>query len=180
MKKYFMIIMLVFTSMNLWSQNDFKWNIIMESSKSEAQLYEDVKNFINGTWQTAGKTIIQDDKTKGFILAKGNVQLSVGAHIAPRMYNFEYDVKFYVKDKKYRIAIDNVFCNSAQITAQRTAEVPRPAVADTYPEKNGKKLTGMNKKNYNDLMSRLKVEIQATADSFLKYMTSGTDIDTNW
>lgn len=181
MRKYF-IIMLVFTSVNLWAQKDFKWDIITESSKTQTQLYVDVKNFINGVWQAAGKNIVQEDEAKGFIFAKGNVQLSVGSRLAPRMYNFEYDVKFYVKDKKYRIIIDNVFCNSAQMTATsyNTVEVPRPAVADVYPESKGKKLTGMNKKNYEDMVYRLKSEIQTTADSYLKYMSSGVEIDTDW
>jgi len=181
MRKYFIAIVLAITNVNLWAQKDFKWDIITESSKTQAQLYADVKNFINRAWEAAGKNIVQEDEAKGFIFAKGNVQLSVGARLAPRMYNFEYDVKFYVKDNKYRIVIDNVFCNSAQMTGgHNTVEVPRPDVADTYPEKKGRKLTGMNKKNYEDMIYRLKSEIQITADSYLKYMSSDVEIDTDW
>ena len=45
MRKYF-IVVLLFTSVNLWAQKDFKWDIITESSKTQTQLYADVKNFI--------------------------------------------------------------------------------------------------------------------------------------
>ena len=59
-------------------------------------------------------------------------------------------------------------------------DVQRPPVSDNYPEEKGKKITGMTKKMYTNLMDKLKASIQENIDSYLKFMSSDTSIDTDW
>lgn len=181
MKKFLIVLVLAWAGINAYAQKDFKWDIVTESSKAKAQLYADVKNFINGSWQVAGKEIMQEDEAKGFIMAKGNVNVTRGPKIGPWVYNFEFNVKYYVKDNKHRIVVDNVFCTSATMsTTSSHMDVPRPPVSDNYPEEKGKKITGLTKKMYTNLMDKLKANIQETVDSYLKFMSSDTSIDTDW
>lgn len=181
MKKYLIAIVLALTSVNLWAQENFKWDIITESSKNQEQLYSDVKSYINEIWQASGKELVQEDETKGFLLCKSDIQITRGPKIGPRVYTFELNTKFYVKDGKHRIVVDNVFCTSSVMSGvDLYMDMPKPPVADAYPDEKGKKQTGMTKKMYTNLMNILKSEIQKNVDGYLKYMSSDTQIDTDW
>ena len=155
------------------SQENFRWDITINSSKSKEQLYADTQDFIRMTWRTRGKQIVQENEADGFILAKGNLQsYSQGEKNDYKVYNIEYTIRFFLSDGTYRLVIDSLQCTSAHTNAlYGTRESIRIPISEQYPFRNGKGRTGIGRKEYNRLMSVLKRQVQDVADEYMEYMT---------
>ncbi len=181
MKRLLIVLLLVLSNSILWAQKDFKWDVINDSPKNKSELFEAAKRFIMEEWQIEDKEIALEDAEKGVIVTKGMLQISSVRNMTMFTHKIEYAAKFYVKDKKYRIVIDNVVCVSTiQPFRSGNLEGVKPPISDTYPAKNGKKITGMKKKTYMKIMGELKAKIQETVDSYVKYMSSNTGVETDW
>lgn len=163
MKKIFLALMLIFVSLSSVAQENFEWDIIQESSKTKEQLYSDTKMFIAEAWKSAQNVIQNDDKENGLILVKGLSIQSIKIQLVYPDWTFAYTVKFYVKDNKYRIVIENVNCETAKCGIHQW---PRMPVADSYPEKKGTRITGLNQKRYETVMSALKEELQNLVNNY--------------
>lgn len=89
-------------------KHDFKWEITDLTLKTKSQIYGDTKEFIAETWKSAKDIIQNDDKDNGKILIKCICKVDYGIS-----YYFGYTVKFQMKDKKYRITLDNVYFDNS-------------------------------------------------------------------
>lgn len=176
MKHIFLLFFLI-SSFHAVCQENFEWDIRVESSKTKEQLYSDTKMFIAEIWNSAQSVIQNDDKEKGLILVKGLSSQSLYYQMNNHEWTYSYTVKFYVKDNKYRIVIDNVHCQSAICGIY---DWPLMPVADNYPEKKGMRITGVNEKRYNLLMNRLKEELQSIVDNYLIYVDNVTEEEEDW
>lgn len=175
--KMILFVLLTFVSFLSSAQENFKWDIVKESTKTKDQLYSDTKMFIAEVWNSAQNVIQNDDREGGLILVKGISTQIMKIQIVYPTWSFAYTVKFYMKDHKYRIVIDNVNCESANCGVHRWPNMP---VADNYPKQKGTRTTGLNKKRYETLMLDLKEELQTLVDSYQTYMEKVNNTDSNW
>ncbi len=181
MKGIFIVLLLSCISSSLWAQKNFEWDVIVDSPQNKVELLEQIKRFITEEWQIEDKEIMLEDISKGVIVTKGKLQISSVRNLVMFTHKIEYAAKFYAKDKKARIVIDNVNCVSTiQPHLGGNLEGVKPPISDTYPEKNGKKITGMSKKKYIQMMEELKADIQKTVDSYVEFMSSNPDSNIDW
>lgn len=176
MKKILFFLLISFSLPSV-AQENFKWDIIKESIKTKEQLYSDTKMFIAEAWNSAQSVTQNDDKENGLILIKGTSTQSLVYQMNNHVWTFTYTVKFYMKENKYRIVIDNIHCESAQCGVYQWPLMP---VADNYPESKGMNITGVNKKRYETLMTNLKQELQKMVDNYITYMENTNNTGSDW
>jgi hypothetical protein len=162
MKKLLLCIIVLF-SFGVFGQTNFKWDRIDSLSKSKDEIYSLTKTFIGETWKSAKDVIQNDDKESGSILVKGLSIQSLIFQLNDHKWVFSYTVKFQFKDNKYRIIIDDVYCQSARCAQY---EWPHMPVSDTYPIEKGLRQTGVNEEKYLEIMSLLKNELQSIVNSY--------------
>lgn len=172
MKMTIIAFAVLLTCTGLKAQENFRWDITANSPKSKEQLYNDTQDFIRMIWQTRGKQIIQENETDGSILAKGNLQsYSQNKKRDYKVYNIEYTVRFFLSDSTYRIVIDSLKCTSAHTNGlygtRRSVPIP---ISEQYPFQNKNGKSDISRKEYKELMSALKTQVQEIADNYLKYM----------
>jgi hypothetical protein len=174
MKNKLSFLLVLLTSAYSFGQKDFKWDVKSDSIPNETkdQLYSKTKLFIAQGWKSAQHVIQNDDKESGNVLVKGTITENNYININLHTYTFSYTIKFFVKDNRCRIVIDNVYCTSAGIPGTiHSDDWPCPPVADNYPLEKGWKLTGMSDADkYLQLMADLKNELQLIINSYLEYM----------
>lgn len=159
-----------------YSQTNFKWDKVDTISLNKNELYSRTKMFIGETWKSAQDVIQNDDKEGGAVLVKGLSIQNMFYQMNDHRWTFSYSVKFLFKDNKYRIVVEDVFCQSARAGIY---DWPRMPVADTYPTEKGLKITGVNQERYLQLMSALKMELQSIVDSYEKYLKKD-ETDGDW
>ena len=150
-----------------YAQANFKWDKIDSIAKNKNELYSLTKMYIGETWKSAQKVIQNDNKEGGAILIKGLSVQSLYYQMDDHEWTFSYTVKFLFKDNKYRIVIEDVYCQSARTTYYEWYCMP---VADTYPTEKGLKITGVNEERYLEIMTSLKKELQSIVDSYENYL----------
>ena len=171
-KGIFIAINLLFINISAFSQENFKWDIIIDSLDNEqSELYSKTKLFIGKTWKSANDVIQSDDAESGTILVKGlNVQ-NLNYQMNDHRWTYSYTITFMTKDNKCRIKIEDVYCSGARAG---TYEWPKMPVNDSYPEKKGLRVTGVNEERYLELMQNLKAELQSIVDAYTKTLTTKT------
>lgn len=159
-----------------FAQKDFKWDRIDTTTKSKNQIYSDTKLFIAETWKSAQEVIQNDDKDAGIILVKGISIQSKYFQMNDHKWTYSYNVKFLMKDGKYRIMIENVNCLSARCGSYSW---PLIEACDTC-EFPGYMKTSLNKERYSELLSSLKVELQSIVDGYEKRIKSLVPSNSDW
>lgn len=154
------------------AQTNFKWDKIDSIAKNKNELYSLTKMYIGETWKSAQNVIQNDDKEGGAILLKGLSVQSLYYQMNDHNWTFSYTVKFLFKDKKYRIVIEDVYCQSARVAQY---DWPLMPVADNYPAEQGLKITGVNQERYLEIMASLKKELQSIVDGFESYLKKEND-----
>jgi hypothetical protein len=149
------------------SQSNFKWDKIDSISKSKNEIYSLTKMYIGEAWKSAQSVIQNDDKEGGAILVKGLSIQSLYYQMHDHKWTFSYSIKFLFKDNKYRVVIDDVYCQSAKVAQYDWPNMP---VADTYPAEKGLKTTGVNEERYLKIMTSLKQELQGILDGYEGYL----------
>jgi hypothetical protein len=99
----------------VFSQNQFKWEKIDTIGKTKEQLYTDTKIFIANTWKSSQDVLQNDDKDSGIIILRGSSSQKINYLLTTFHYIYSYTVTFKMKDNKYKISIDNVFCDKAYL-----------------------------------------------------------------
>ncbi len=170
MKKILLIIAGLFCITLTFGQNNFEWEKVDSVAKSKDEIYSITKMYIGEMWKSAKDVIQNDDKEGGIIMVKGlNIQSKMST-----TWKFAYTVKFMFKEKKYRIVIDNVNCESARAGAYNW---PLLAVGETYP---GYGKTSVSEKKYFDIMTTLKEELQSIVDGYAKYLNNSKLKSSDW
>ncbi len=178
MKKIKLLLVSLFLlTLNSFGQTDFKWDKIDSVSKNKTEIYTLTKMYIAETWKSAQDVIQNDDKEGGVILIKGISIKNLYFQMNDHRWTFSYTVKFMFKDNKYRILVDNVYCQSARCRQYEWALMP---VADKYPSKKGLGITNLNEERYLDLMKLLKYELQTIVDGYGIYLNTNSINKSNW
>lgn len=180
MKFLIMVALVVFYN-NCFSQINFEWEKTDSISKSKSQIYSDTKMFIAETWTSSKAVIENDDKEGGIILIKGNVIKSDTYSMNVLDYVYGYTVTFRMKDNKYKINLDNVYCKSVNDKFGWKLSKVEPFEADNAPKMNGGIMTnGLPKKKMIILMSEVKKELQSIFDSYPVYLLNTSTNKDNW
>jgi len=177
MKKYIVFLFFIITYPNLYSQVNFKWDYIDSIPRTKDQIYSDAKLFISELWNSAKDVIQLDDKENGIIVIKGLTTNEMNFQLNNHIWIYAYTVKLYMKDYKFRITIDNVHCITAVC---RGINWPLMPVADNYPEKKGRQLTGLDEKRYNSLMAILKADLQLIVSKYVSHIKKTENINNDW
>lgn len=166
---------------NVSGQTNFKWEKSDSIPKTKSQIYTDTKLFIAQTWQSSKEVIQNDDKDGGVILIKGiSVKNASGLMYSSFEYIFEYTLTFKMKDGKYKIILDNVYCKSAYAGSDhRSIRQLEPSNEIPYPNKTGE----LSNKKAVEIMTLLNHELQSIVDAYVAYLknnkSSGSAKD-NW
>lgn len=112
MRNKTILILLLITNI-LTAQENFEWMRKGFVQKTKGRIYSDTKEFISQTFKSSKAVIDNDDKEAGIISIK-----PVFIHSATRgghkyTYIYRYSLKFRMKDDKYMVTIDNVYCDEA-------------------------------------------------------------------
>lgn len=170
--KFFVLALQVFFFSNQASaQNSYRWEKIDSVAKTKSQIYSDTKMFIAETWKSSKDVIQNDDKENGLILVKGTISKFGGGILNGGKFWYSYNVKFYIKEQKCRIVIDNFVFDSAD-TPNRKAQV-----AEEYP---GGWNCSLSKNQWTDLMISLKVDMQGIVNSYTKFIRGASPNTENW
>lgn len=179
MKKYFTLLLLLLSLIKLNAQSTYRVELIDSVDKTKNQIYSDTKMFIAEYWKSAQNVIQNDDKESGMILVKGiNIQtreINVLAPVFPK-WTYSYNVKFLMKDKKFKIIIDNIKCVSANAG---THDWPLIELCDgcEFP---GFWETGIKKNDWVNLMESLKYSINNIANEYEKYILAPSQANSDW
>lgn len=160
-----------------FAQTNYKWDKVDSVAKTKAQIYSDTKMFIAEYWKSAQNVIQNDDKEGGMILIKGASIQSKSFQMNDHTWTFTYTVKFLMKDNKYRIVIEDVYCQSARCAQY---EWPHMPVAETYPSEKGLRTTGVNEEKYLEIMKSLKQDLQGIVDNYEKYIKKASSTNGEW
>jgi hypothetical protein len=113
--KNLIIIFFAVTSLNAFSQENFKWDKVIEVNKTQTDLYSSTKEFIADYWKSANNVIQNDDREGGVLIVKGITKHPIEFNkINVQYYTYAYTIKFYLKENRCRILIENVFCESGE------------------------------------------------------------------
>jgi hypothetical protein len=163
------IIILLFISNFAVSQENFNWNKTDSVNKSKDKIYSDTKLFISNTWNSAKDVIQNDDKEAGVILLKGNIIKKVNYNMGEYVYVYNYTLTFKMKDKKYKVELNNVYCNDARMTGSKFSIVKiEPFDGDNCPPTGTMSAMGLPKKKAIPMMAEVKQELQSIIDSYEK------------
>jgi hypothetical protein len=175
MKKIFLTIAAITSIFTVMAQSNFTIERSDTLSTTKEQIYDDTKRFISEFWNSED-VIKQDDKETGIILVKGLIYITK-YHRYEHKYIYSYHMKFLMKEKKYKIIIDNIEC----ITAICEINVNCPYVdfceSCDFP---GYSATFLNENTWKQLMRSLKSEFTAVADKYEKYIKTASPSGTNW
>lgn len=158
-------------------QVDFKWDIKDSIPKSKNTIYSDTKLFIAEYWKSAQNVVQSDDKEAGVILIKAVTIQNKFFMLNDHTMIFGYTAKFMIKDNKYRLTLNNVYCESSICQQNNWPKMP---VSETYPESNGLTITGVGKKNYLEIMSTLRADLQAIVSSYNSYIMKPSEVKSEW
>ncbi len=177
MKKIFLLNMAILSFIVEYAQTNFKWEKVDSVSKTKEQIYSDTKLFIAETWNSAQSVVQNDDKESGVILVRGEIIQTTYVQIILVKWVYSYTVKFLMKERKYKIILDNVSCKSAF-----WGEKPYSGCIDACDtcEFPGLWAAGINKAQYNKLLDTLKGDIQRIIDNYDVYMKKPSIVNSNW
>ena len=157
-----------------FAQTGFKFEKTDSVSKTKSQLYSDTKMFIAETWKSAHNVIQNDDKEAGMILVKGLTSITCGRGLTIYTFTYSYNVKFLMKNSKYKIIAENI----------QYLHGPTPAwdgkqlnPQDEFP---GMWKAGIGEKPYTELMTSLKTEMQSIVDSYQKNIKTQSLANSGW
>jgi len=181
MKKVVLLIGWVLISALSFSQTNFKWDNSDSIPKTKAQIYSDTKMFIAETWKSAKNVIQNDDKDAGMILVKGSCILKVNHELVAFNYVYNYSVTFKMKDNKFKIIIDDVFCESAYPSGGVQWNILKIEPFDgEYVKGTGMFTHTLPEKKAILLMADLKTELQTIVDNYKKYLKTEGSSNSSW
>lgn len=175
--KTFLVILLI-NFESTFAQGDYKLEKVDSISKSKSQIYSETKQFIAEFWNSAKDVIQNDDKEEGLILVKGMTKTTIGSGLSSLEFWYRYNVKFLMKDNKYKIVVENItFDRGPSNMWAGFAKNLEPQTEEKFP---GLGKSGMSEKKWNELMTSLKTEMKNIIDSYVKVMSKSMKNDSNW
>jgi hypothetical protein len=171
MKKIILTSFLLLMTPLVFCQSNFEWHIKDSVNKTKTEIYSLTKQFIGMTWKSAQDVIQIDDKDGGVIIVKGlSHSITFKQLGATYAYTYSYAATFKMKEGKYLFEINNVKCHStvgSSFDNKLFIEPHEKEKCDYSGKKFGAKC--------DQLMSDLKLELQAISDAYVKTISSDND-----
>ena len=168
-KFYLLLLFCTFLQMG-FSQTNFSWEKVDTTSKNIAQIYSLTKMFVAETWKSSKDVIQNDDKDAGVILVKGSSVQNVAHLLGIFTYVYNYQVTFKMKENKFKIMINNVYCESASFNGAKGVLLIQPFEGDNCPQTTTMTHSGLSKRKAIAMMANLKSELQGIVDGYSKYI----------
>jgi hypothetical protein len=182
--KKLVLFMLFLSSFHIYSQTNFKWDHIGNVDKNKNEIYSDTKMFIADYWKSAKNVLQNDDREGGFILLKGEYPVEMLYQLNNHKWTFSYTIKFMIKENKYRINIEDIYCSDVLVgsdfASSYNSNWPKMPVSDNYPSSGGLKITGVGEKRYIEIMDILRSHMQSIVDNYVIYIEKVSTIDNDW
>lgn len=179
MKKLISILFITFSFLSI-GQNVFKIEKTDSINKNKNQIYTDTKMFIAETWKSAKEVIQNDDKDNGVILIKGSLVEKFVFMTGEYTYIYRYNVTFRMKDNKYKIILDNVYCDMAYFGPNKvTVNKIEPFEGDNAPELRFGE-SGLPKKKAIIMMSEVRNTLQSVIDRYSNEISKPSKLTTDW
>ena len=157
---------------SLVAQVDFQWEKIDSVNKSKSQIYSDTKMAIAELWRSAQNVIQNDDKEGGMILVKGTSVKSCTYLLNAHYFTFSYTVRFFMKENKFKIQIDNV-----SMTSHTCGVHTWPTI---QPVDNFEGNQNLSAKRGNEIFGQLKKDLQSIIDNYIDYIKKPVASNSNW
>lgn len=148
---------------------------------SKAQLFAFTKMFVADKWQNANDALVNADEEIGVVQVQSETIINIkqGMGIGCQ-YEYDYTVRFRIKDNKYRIEIYDVICTGAdQVGLGSREDIPLLEYfeGDEPKAKTQTMGRGANKKQAKQVMDELRAEFLTIIDSYAKYIKTNSNDD---
>lgn len=177
-KLLFTSIAILCIAVSSFAQANFKIEKMDSIAKTKTQIYSDTKMFISEYWKSAKDVIQNDDKEGGTILVKGISKQTVIIGMSSNTFWYQYNVKFLMKEGKYKIIVENVkYERGPSPMWDSSAKYLEPQEQDTFP---GLMKAGMSEKRWNELITSLKTEMKNIVDNYEKHIKKPSATTGDW
>ena len=152
-----------------FGQVNFIWEKTDSIPMTRSQLYSATKMFIAEFLNTSNDVVIlNDDKEAGVIYIKA-FMTAIGS--SRNMCIYDYNVTFKMKDGKYKIMLDNVYCSSAILgeCIQPIDETPSP-----------KKTSSKSNKKAVSMLAFLKQNLDMIVNIYVTQVKKASSTKDNW
>lgn len=182
MKKPILLLSLLLLSYLSNAQSNFKWDIADTVSKTKSEIYSDTKMFIAKTWKSAQNVIQNDDKESGIIIIRGVSIQKVNHSLNVFTYVYNYTVTFRMKDNKYRIIVENVYCESAIPVGPAKFDIIKiePFDGEYVKGDTGMMTVTLPERKATTMMTLLKAELQLIVDAYKVFIKEESSVNDNW
>lgn len=148
---------------------------------SKAQLFAFTKMFIADKWENVNNALVNADEELGVLQVQSETVINIKQGMGLGcQYQYDYTVRFRVKDNKYRIEIYDVICTDAdQVGLGSREDIPLIEYfeGDEPKAKTQTMGRGANKKQAKQVMDELRAEFQTIIDSYAKYIETNSNDD---
>jgi hypothetical protein len=182
MRKNLFIAFFIFKISVIYSQSNFKWDVIDSIPKSKMTIYTDTKIFIANNWKSAKSVIQLDDKDAGVIVLKGSSIQKVNHQLNVFTYVYNYTVTFRMRDNRFKIMLSDVYCDSAYPVGQAEFDILKIEPFDGVYQKGetGLRTSTLPEKKAIPMMATLKSDLQAIVDGYVKYIKQDNSGTNDW
>jgi|GEM_PF-1352062 len=181
MKKVLFAVISLFLSLSINAQ-DFKFEKIIEISKSQSELYSLSKMFVADFWNSAKNVTQNQDDASSTIQLKAIKDWKIkGGMGLSNLYTYKYSVKLQAKDNKCRIQIYDIKCIDAYQSGLGTKyEIPQiqPFTGNDTDQKTKSMGRGISKKKAVEMMNDLTSFFNSIITAYEKQLKN-SDED-NW
>lgn len=165
MKTLIIIFSLITTAS--FAQKGFKWDLTDSVTKTKAQIYSDTKMFIAEYWKSSQGVVQNDDKEAGMILIKGSISEGMSFMMAQYAYVYNYTITFKMKDNRYKVTLDNVYCERAYLQSGNGKVSKIEPDDENGPRQNKSMGTAyLPDKKANIIIEQLRSDLQMIIDSY--------------
>jgi hypothetical protein len=171
MKEFNFIVTLLFIATITFGQTNFQWEKTDSVTMSKNKIYSLTKMYIGETWKSAQDVIQNDDKEGGVILVKGATLQEFVFMGGIYVYVYKYTVIFRMKDNKYKMTLNNVYCDDMYMKSSGMKGTKiEPFEGDNCPETGTFSHPGLPKKKAILMMSEFKQSLQNLVNSYPEYL----------
>ncbi len=168
MKNLIILITGIFVFSGSHAQTNFVWEKSGTVTKSKSQMYSDTKMYIAKTWTSPKNEMRNDDKDGGVIFYKAVTTMKVPYKLGQCVYVYVYNLTFRIQDHRYKIMLDNVYCESAYTSGRKGSPITKinPFEGDNCPETGTFKNPGLPKGEVIPMMTSFKKQLQSFVDGY--------------
>lgn len=177
--KFTLLSLVLLITFNTYGQDVVKFEKVDSVDKTKAQIYSATKMFIAERWNSAKDVIQNDDKDGGIIILQGIVKVKQSFFIDVYAYIYKYTITFRMKDRKFRISINDVYCSDAYFdNSMKPIAKINPFWGDNFNDNSLLQYT-LPKKKAILMMENLRSDLQNLVNEYSVFVKS-SDKNEDW